>query len=85
MLALEIINYNKNLPENNKIKLKGILVGNGVTDWEYDSSGYTMIDFLFTHHLISYESKLDINRYCLSLLKYKFFLCSSSKVYFIKV
>ena len=65
MLALEIINYNKNLPENNKIKLKGILVGNGVADWENDSSGYTMVDFLFTHHLISYESKLDINRYCL--------------------
>ena len=65
MLAYEIINYNKNIPENNKINLKGILVGNGVTDNEYDNQ-IAMYDFLFNHHLISYEHRLEFNDICVN-------------------
>ena len=64
MLAYNIIEYNKNKVESEKIKLKGILVGNGVTDWNYDATISTY-DFIFTHHLTSYENKLDFNKYCL--------------------
>ena len=63
-LAYKIIKYNENLVESEKIKLKGILVGNGVADWNYDTDP-AMIDFSFTHHLSSYENRLDINKYCL--------------------
>ena len=64
MLAYNIIEYNKNKVESEKIKLKGILVGNGVTDWNYDATISTY-DFIFTHHLTSYENRLDYNKYCL--------------------
>ena len=64
ILAYNIIEYNKNKVESEKIKLKGILVGNGVTDWNYDATISTY-DFIFTHHLTSYENKLDFNKYCL--------------------
>ena len=63
-LAYQIVQYNKNLPESQKINLKGILVGNGVADWEYDADP-AMRDFAFSHHLISYETRLDINKYCI--------------------
>ena len=64
MLAYKIVEYNKNLKESQKINLKGILVGNGVADWNYDTSP-AMYDFIFTHHLTSYESRLEYNKYCL--------------------
>ena len=64
MLAYNIIEYNKNKVESEKIKLKGILVGNGVADWNYDATISTY-DFIFTHHLTSYENRLDYNKYCL--------------------
>ena len=64
MLAYNIVQYNKNLPESQKIRLKGILVGNGVADWNYDAD-YAMIDFAFTHHLYSYETRMDFNKYCI--------------------
>jgi carboxypeptidase C (cathepsin A) len=63
-LAYKIIEYNKNLPISKKINLKGILVGNGVADWKYDTEPGTR-DFAFTHHLTSYENRLDINKYCI--------------------
>ena len=63
-LAYQVINYNKAVVESKKINLKGILVGNGVADWNYDTT-YAMIDFAFTHHLTSYELRLDYNNYCL--------------------
>ena len=63
-LAYKIIKYNEKLAESEKIKLKGILVGNGVADWNYDTDP-AMIDFSFTHHLSSYENRLNINKYCL--------------------
>ena len=64
MLAYNIVQYNKNLPESQKINLKGILVGNGVADWNYDTTPAT-IDFAFTHHLYSYETRMDLNKYCI--------------------
>ena len=63
-LAYQVINYNKNVVESQKINLKGILVGNGVADWNYDTTN-AMIDFAFTHHLTSYEMRLDFNKYCI--------------------
>ncbi len=65
ILAYEIIEYNKDLEETKKIKLKGILVGNGVVDWKYDVN-LARMDFLFTHHLTSYEHRLDYVKYCLT-------------------
>ena len=65
ILAYEIIEYNKDLEETEKIKLKGILVGNGVVDWKYDVN-LARMDFLFTHHLTSYEHRLDYVKYCLT-------------------
>ena len=67
MLAYKIIQYNKNAKANEKINLKGILVGNGVADWNYDTNN-AMIDFAFTHHLTNYENRLEYNEYC--ILKY---------------
>ena len=64
MLAYNIIQYNKNVLESQKINLKGILVGNGVTDWNYDAD-IGMMDFAFTHHLYSYETRMDYNKYCI--------------------
>jgi serine carboxypeptidase-like clade 1 len=43
--------------------LKGILVGNGVADWNYDTEP-ALYDFVFTHHLISYELRLEFVEYC---------------------
>ena len=63
-LAYNIIQYNKNLPDSQKIRLKGILVGNGVADWDYDTDPAT-VDFAFTHHLYSYETRMDFNKYCI--------------------
>ena len=34
MLAYNVIQYNKSVPESQKINLKGILVGNCVADWD---------------------------------------------------
>ena len=65
MLAYNVIQYNKNVPESQKINLKGILVGNGVADWDYDVDPATL-DFAFTHHLYSYETRMDYNKYCLT-------------------
>ena len=63
-LAYNIIQYNKNVSESQKINLKGILVGNGVADWEFDANQATF-DFAFTHHLYSYETRMDYNKYCI--------------------
>ena len=63
MLTYKIIMYNKKVIKSNQINLKGILVGNGVADWTYDTSN-AMIDFAFTHHLTSYENRMLFNKYC---------------------
>ena len=62
-LAYKILEYNNQTEEANKIKLKGIIVGNGITDWDYDNA-FARIDFAFTHHLISYEDRLEFIKYC---------------------
>ena len=61
--------YNKGVSESNKINLKGILVGNGVADWDYDTTN-AMLDFAFTHHITSYESRLEFNKYCIMEFDY---------------
>ena len=64
MLAYEIINYNKLVPEDNRINLKGILVGNGVTDNDFDDIT-AIFDYAFSHHFISYEIRLKYIEYCI--------------------
>ena len=64
MLAYKIIMYNKQVIKSQQINLKGILVGNGVADWDYDAT-LAMYDFAFTHHLASYENRMEFNKYCL--------------------
>lgn len=63
LLADEILKYNKDVPESNKINLKGILVGNGVADWEYDGT-YALLDYAFAHQLTSIELRLEYNEHC---------------------
>ena len=65
ILAYRVLEYNEKVTKEKKINLKGIAVGNGVSDWKYDHENATM-DFLFTHHLISYEHRLDYVKYCLN-------------------
>ena len=69
MLALEILNYNKNVSDDEKINLKGILIGNGVADWNYDNYP-AIVDFLFSHHFYSYETRMELLQ-CLSKEKNK--------------
>ena len=64
MLTYKIIMYNKKVTKSQQINLKGILVGNGVADWNYDTTP-AMVDFAFTHHLTSYENRMNFNKYCL--------------------
>ena len=61
-LSIEIINYNKNVPEDYKINLKGILVGNDLTDMKYDYMP-ALLDFAFSHHITSYEYRINYNEY----------------------
>jgi carboxypeptidase C (cathepsin A) len=53
-LASNIIDHNKNLPTSQKINFKGIIVGNGVTDWKIDTSA-ALVDFAYSHALYSPE------------------------------
>ena len=46
MLAYEIINYNKIVPEDNKINLKGIMIGNGVVNNTLSSEGFSKFDYV---------------------------------------
>ena len=69
MLALEILNYNNKVGDEKKINLKGILIGNGVADWNYDNYP-AIVDFLFSHHFYSYETRMELLQ-CLSKEKNK--------------
>ena len=64
MLAYEIINYNKLVPEDNRINLKGILVGNGLADNDCDDIT-ARLDYAFSHHFMSYETRLKYIEYCI--------------------
>jgi carboxypeptidase C (cathepsin A) len=57
-LAWNVINYNAGVTKADRINLKGILVGNGVTDWNVDTDP-ALIDFAFTHALYSPEQRAD--------------------------
>jgi serine carboxypeptidase-like clade I len=64
MLVSGILNWNKmQANDNNKINLKGMIVGNGVTDWNVDTEP-ALIDFGFTHSLYSYELRQDYLNNC---------------------
>ena len=75
MLTYKIIMYNKKVTKSMQINLKGILVGNGVADWNYDTTP-AMVDFAFTHHLTSYENRMNFNKYC--LLDYNEEICNKT-------
>jgi len=51
-LAYEVVENNKKLASASKINLKGILVGNGVTNWKYDCNPAT-VEMALTHALVS--------------------------------
>lgn len=57
-LAENILQNSKNL-----INLKGIFVGNGLTDLEVDISN-ALVDFAYGHGLYSMETHFDYKKYC---------------------
>jgi len=61
-LASYILDYNSKKAVADQIKLKGILVGNGVTDWREQSEA--IYDFAFTHALHSIETRDKYVKYC---------------------
>ena len=69
ILAYKVLEYNKGVEDSKKINLKGIIVGNGLADWKYDYKPAIM-DFVFTHHIISYETRLEYVKYCLKNATY---------------
>ena len=66
-LAELIINYNNNITDDSeKINLIGILIGNGVVNPQADISTSTTIDFMFFHHLISIEQRMEYLKVCVN-------------------
>jgi len=61
-LAYFVTQYNEG-PSSRKINLKGILVGNGVTDWKLDTEP-ALYDFAYTHALYSHELRDQFNNKC---------------------
>ncbi|PKI62966.1 hypothetical protein CRG98_016605 [Punica granatum] len=61
-LAHHILALNKRVTKNNIINLKGIIIGNAVTNDVTDNIG--MYDFFATHALVSDETVQDIKKYC---------------------
>lgn len=55
MLAYSIHNFNTNATESEKINLKGMMVGNGVTNWTYDTLP-AGVDFAYYRGLISTQT-----------------------------
>jgi len=51
-LALRIDEYNQNSTNSEKINLKGFMIGNGVTNWKYDTAP-AFVKMGWTHGLIS--------------------------------
>jgi len=52
-LALRILEWN-DLNPNEKINLKGIMIGNGVTHWQYDTAP-ALVEMAYAHGLIDLE------------------------------
>ena len=63
-LAYNILMHNKKEVQSKKINLKGILIGNGLIGVN-ENLTYNVHDFLFSHHITSYENRMDFNKYCL--------------------
>jgi carboxypeptidase C (cathepsin A) len=64
-LASNIIDYNAQNPDD-KINLKGMYVGNGVTDWKVDATGGAMVDYAYTHALYGTDLRETYEKNCLS-------------------
>jgi carboxypeptidase C (cathepsin A) len=64
-LAWNVISYNAGVTQADTINLKGILVGNGVTDWNVDTEP-ALIDFAFTHALYSPEERAEYLLKCVT-------------------
>ncbi len=65
-LASQIVDYNNENPQN-KINLKGMFVGNGVTDWKVDADiGGATFDYAYTHALYSPQLRESYENSCLN-------------------
>ena len=66
-LALRIVEFNEldTTPENEKINLTGMIIGNAVTDWKYDTQP-ALIEMAYEHGLIDIDTKrlIDSNPDC---------------------
>ena len=61
----KIDNYNSiTAGTDNDINLKGIIVGNGCTDWQKDTTP-AMIDMLYEHHFLSQKEYDAFRNNCL--------------------
>lgn len=63
-LASSIIDYN-DINSNSSINLKGILLGNPISDWSYEGE-MAMIDFSYSHALYSTEQRREYENSCLN-------------------
>jgi len=52
------------LAGDNNFNFKGILVGNGVSDWSFDGTLTSLVPFAHGHGLISTETYEQITKYC---------------------
>ena len=52
-----------NVPSSNKVNLRGVLIGNGLTDFDTDIER-SMVEFGFYHGLISIETYNTFKRHC---------------------
>ena len=65
MLAEKILQYNENCTvDEDKIPLEGIMIGNAYTDKYYEEED-AVLDFSFSHGLLSYESRKEFLKYCI--------------------
>jgi len=62
-IASYVIDHNETASEDTKINLKGLLIGNGVTDWSIDTTP-AMIDFAFQHDLYSVQIREQVEKHC---------------------
>ena len=60
----KIDKYNQDMAgTDNDINLKGIIVGNGCTDWQKDTTP-AMIDMLYEHHFLSQREYENFTKAC---------------------
>jgi len=64
ILVSNILDWNKvQMFDHDKIRIKGMMIGNGVTDWQVDTEP-AMIDFAFSHSLYSNELREYYLQHC---------------------